>query len=501
MDIKQIQNDTLSHLVLDDAIRYGFFVDAQSIVQRIINWHANSAREEMAATQVAYEKGNYTQVFEFELFRERCELSSQRMAAEIQKQFLSFVLLEKDAATLHSFLTKRREAIADNVKRTNRSIESQIASLIANQDYGVIQCFDAKGNPIHSKLNFPSPAVYPKSYFLPLNTLIQRQDPDTWMVNDITRQYYRLQLLIPDMLFNALEVNAVDLRRDLATFKSLLETCQLLSFAENATPSSESFSDMNWQLIFLMLECAACVIECKQVTNKYLDNVGTHTPEDETFALQDHTLRWNAIQRQFNVISTLLSNVIQVLMSSLVVGDSMDIAQQVIHGASNSPAPKFRPEGLQSLVLFTSYTNNILLALEESWSTQIPNKKTLKKVRKAKSDKLSSDGQKAEAAALDILVEIRVSLAALFKSHKTEFDKLSELINRVKTASESSESVHGGVAALRAHQSLIPFFNGIEQNAHVRSIMDGIQQSHRSSLSNALTVLRMCDPIFALLKM
>jgi hypothetical protein len=101
LDIKQVQHEITSHLILEDSIRYGSILDAIGICNRIINWHANADREHYQTTQLAYERGNYTKVIEFAEFKERRKRSAQLYQARIIKAYAN-VLLGAGETTIHT---------------------------------------------------------------------------------------------------------------------------------------------------------------------------------------------------------------------------------------------------------------------------------------------------------------------------------------------------------------------------------------------------------------
>jgi len=84
LDLKQIQHDITSHLILDDWLRYGHVTQgAHELCARVENWHRAADREEVATTELAYTRASYTKVGEFVEFKERRQRSLARYTAAV----------------------------------------------------------------------------------------------------------------------------------------------------------------------------------------------------------------------------------------------------------------------------------------------------------------------------------------------------------------------------------------------------------------------------------
>jgi hypothetical protein len=101
LDIKQIQHDITSHLLMEDAIRYGHLVsDALTTCNKLIQWHSTADREDVQTTQFGYERSNYTKIIEFVDFRERRQASMALYQARVMKAYGGILALGISGATV-----------------------------------------------------------------------------------------------------------------------------------------------------------------------------------------------------------------------------------------------------------------------------------------------------------------------------------------------------------------------------------------------------------------
>lgn len=62
LGVKQIQQDSMSHMLLHDAVELGFFEEARALCYRLCRFHSETNREIPDAIILAFEHGNYSKV-------------------------------------------------------------------------------------------------------------------------------------------------------------------------------------------------------------------------------------------------------------------------------------------------------------------------------------------------------------------------------------------------------------------------------------------------------
>lgn len=131
LDIKQIQHDITSHLMMEDAVRFGHLVhDAIGLGAKLIQWHATADREDASTTQFGYERSNYSKVIEFVDFRERRHASLALYQARVMKVYGGLLALgvpgaaapeyakmERDTTNVHAFLAKYVTRLSGAIRR------------------------------------------------------------------------------------------------------------------------------------------------------------------------------------------------------------------------------------------------------------------------------------------------------------------------------------------------------------------------------------------------
>lgn len=83
LDIKNIQLETLNHIISDVAMSFGYPEEAFLLQQRNFQIYASNQRETPEMLIQAYQYSSYSRVEEFLEFEERLDLSLQQRITEI----------------------------------------------------------------------------------------------------------------------------------------------------------------------------------------------------------------------------------------------------------------------------------------------------------------------------------------------------------------------------------------------------------------------------------
>eukprot|EP00457_Paulinella_chromatophora_P001591 gb/GEZN01001593.1/.p1 GENE.gb/GEZN01001593.1/~~gb/GEZN01001593.1/.p1 ORF type:complete len:949 (-),score=137.53 gb/GEZN01001593.1/:65-2911(-) len=163
LDIKQVLNDSCSHLILPDLVRV-MAEEADTIIHDLLEYHINHTKQAPDLLKLSYSSENFVKVLEFVELQDRLEGSLQKSVAEAEKMHLSLVRLVSSADTLQSLepanvLTYLQ--VAGDVPQNSE----QLGNYIANQDYRLVACFNSK-DEFRFAINNSSPSVFLNSFRL-----------------------------------------------------------------------------------------------------------------------------------------------------------------------------------------------------------------------------------------------------------------------------------------------------------------------------------------------
>ncbi len=100
------QLDVLSHLLLDDLLRYGFHTDAHALARRTQHYYIRHAQDDMTYVQLAYQHQNYTKCVEFAAFKQRLDRSMQVAVTRVEVGYGSVLVMDKEITAVQQMLTQ-----------------------------------------------------------------------------------------------------------------------------------------------------------------------------------------------------------------------------------------------------------------------------------------------------------------------------------------------------------------------------------------------------------
>ena len=377
LSIKQIQQESLHHLILHDLIRLGLLSSAYAQCGSLLAVHTAYEKDEASLLQLAYEQKRWGKVLELKEMGDRLQRSWGRRWTRKERQWMELVRSHsKELGLLLQMLDKHRE------EEKQLSGEVNEEELISNADFSVVPSYDPPSSKLHAALNRPAPSLLPS--FHPLRSPTPINPDSTYAVDDEYVAYLHYKRLIPDLLTSAIRSDAPALRTHLATLKAVLMRLGAASFPSFEAKNGEaelpaalptSFDGLHWWFSFLCMEACACVLECKEPTAALLASSSPLTSAE----LDDHALRWTSLQRQINVLTDLL-NALTPFISSTALYTPQDEQQAVVVGRA---APRlFDPSILTHCSLFLHHASLFLVVALQLLTTHIPNRKTANKKKK-----------------------------------------------------------------------------------------------------------------------
>ena len=398
LSIKQIQHESLSHLILHDLVRLGLLTSAYSLCGQLQSVHAVYDKDEATLLQLAYEQKRWGKVLELKEMRDRMQRSWGHRWARRERQWMELVRAHsKELSMLLDVMDKHRE---DDDKLSG---EPKDDALHNNADFSVVPCYEPPSSALHAALNRPAPSLL--TSFHPLHSPTAITPDSSYPVDDEYVAYLQYKRLVPDLLTSAIRADAASLRTHLASLKAVLTRLGVASFpsfeATNgavelpATPPT-SFHGLHWWLTFLSLEACACVLECKEPTAALLASSNPLNSAE----LDDHSLRWTSVQRQLSVLTDLLTSLIPYLSTAALHAPQDDQHTVVIGKPISRP---FNPSLLSHCSTFLHHAALFLTTTLQLLTTHIPNRKSARKKKKSPpppttSSSSSSSTPRADAA-------------------------------------------------------------------------------------------------------
>ena len=132
LSIKQMQCESLSHLILHDTLRLSSFAHSSTLLAQLQLIHTQYDREESQLLQLAYEQRRWVRVLECCEMRERMGRSWGRRWASEEKRWVDLMRTDsKQLADVATLLAKQEE------ERANEGEVSE-ADVVVNSDYSVV---------------------------------------------------------------------------------------------------------------------------------------------------------------------------------------------------------------------------------------------------------------------------------------------------------------------------------------------------------------------------
>jgi hypothetical protein len=169
LDIKQIQLDSLSHLISGDLLRYGLFDEAGALVDAVRKFHETHRNEHADLTSQAWKAGNYSKVLEFTAFRDRLASSFTLAVAHADAAIKAVATLDvpSDVLTL--------AALALEDKLAERAGAGEVKEYALNHDYSLVSCWEPAGSVMSAQLNRPAPSLFLDSFLVPGGRGVEEQ--------------------------------------------------------------------------------------------------------------------------------------------------------------------------------------------------------------------------------------------------------------------------------------------------------------------------------------
>lgn len=364
----------------------------------------------------------------------------------------------------------------------------------------------------------------PSSFALPGDELLQPNDDDTNTHAPSTAQlqslrFYRISI---DLLWHMLEQRSEELRTSLAQFREIITDMRLATItdAADAAVAGATFDDRHWRLCFLALDASACMVECGVQNAAFLDGFGTGSADEQQDKLDQHALRWASVQRQCDVLASLVEEAARDIATRLRVTpdagpDVSTAGREVVHGSTDAlvdlPASS---TALRDLAQLSQFGLAWLALCVQVWSTSVPNKKSLKKLTKRRGGAANTAAApdltpEEEAVVVEPILAARVAIAALVKAVRTAIDSLAALCQPLAArvapakskAGQAAAAVGASGAALAVHTPTIAALQSAEYASVVRDVAQHIAQSHGQAGANIAQLLRAIDAPLQHIKM
>ena len=442
LSIKQVQCESLSHLILHDTLRLSPFAHSSTLLSQLQLVHTQYDREESQLLQLAYEQHRWIRVLECCEMRERMGRSWGRRWASEEKRWVDVMRADsKQLADVATLLAKQEE------ERANEGEVSEV-DVVVNSDYNVVVSYEPPTSSLPFLLNRPTPSLLPP--FTRLHAPVPVRADSSYAIDSEYLLSYRYKQLLPRLLLAAVQHDAVTMRQLLTGLRDVLAGLGVLrapAAAALAAPLNgvngtigQSFDERQWTLLFLTLETSACLSEVKAPTETLLNTLSSPPPTASSASpptqlatngrMDDHTLRWSSITRQLNILIDLLTS-LQPYLSTAAIQHTPEDKHTVLDG---SPRPRpFDPASLTHCSLFLQHSGFALCSLLQLWTAAIPGRKSAKgKKKKAAATtgvaNTAADESVEERAAWEVLVTARLTLAQLIRVYQTTLEGLSALL-------------------------------------------------------------------------
>ena len=443
LSIKQVQCESLSHLILHDTLRLSSFAHSSILLSQLQLFHTQYDREESQVLQLAYEQRRWVRVLECCEMRERMGRSWGRRWAAEEKRWVDVMRADsKQLADVATLLAKQEE------ERANEG-EVRKTDVVVNSDYSVVVSYEPPTSSLPFLLNRPAASLLPS--FTRLQSPVPVRADSSYSIDSEYLLSYRYKQLLPRLLVAAVQHDAVAMRQLLSVLRDVLVELGVLrapTVTELAAPLNgvngtvgRSFDERQWTLLFLTLEISACITEVRPHTEALLNTFTSPPPTASSSAdpqstangqHHDHTLRWSSISRQLSVLIDMLTS-LQPHLSMEAIQHPADDKHTVLEG---SPRPRpFDPSTLTHISLFLQHSGFALCCLLQLWTAAIPGRKAAKaKKKKATTGRggnapAAAEESEEERAVWAVLVAARLTLAQLIRTYQTTLEGVSALLS------------------------------------------------------------------------
>jgi hypothetical protein len=508
LEIKQIQHEITSHLITEDAVRYGAIVsDLLVLGGKLMSWHGNAERENTQTVQFAYERGNYTKVIEFTEFKDRRVKSLVLYQARIMQVYGAALAFgnqanpnpvvpivpassagstsggsdssssaaskkpEKDVVTIHTYLEKARADLLEKYPNiTDHSTSTgALASMHANGDYTILTLSDSPSSPLHTILNRPAPGLWKSGFEVPLEEdLLRKKEDDTHThyaskAQLLSLRFYRL---VFELLWEMMEQQSNPLRAHLVSFQNVLSDMGFLDFSApipvQAAEALASFDEMHWRLGYLTFELSAGTVETTVLDAAFLDGFGTSQPEEEQEKLDQHVLRWSHIQRQYSILHFLVDAITAGIVERFylpppgMTESANEDARKVVHGLKDVEDQPINPPALRDLAMYSQFSLFWLCLAVQVWSTIVPSKKSFKKLAKKRGGGSAREiTLEEETKILEPILAVRLALAGLTKAMRQSIVTLLALTKKLSARAPQTSKTGSNAASTASTASSV----------------------------------------------
>lgn len=451
LSIKQIQCESLSHLILHDTLRLSSFSHSSILLSQLRLIHTQYDREESQLLQLAYEQRRWVRVLECCEMRERMGRSWGRRWADEEKRWVDLLRLDtKQLADVATLLAKQED---------ERVSEGEVAEtdIVVNSDYSVVVSYEPPTSSLPVLLNRPAPSLLPS--FTRLKSPVPVRPDNSYAVDSEYLLSYQYKQLIPRLLSAAVQHDAAAMRQLLAPLRDVLVELGMLRAPtsdalaaplENANGTvGQSFDERQWTLLFLTLETSACLGEVRPPTEALLNTINSppSAASSSTSSSQaqlaangqnnDHTLRWSSITRQLCVLIDMLTS-LQPYLSIAAIQHPVDDRHAVLDGSPRSRP--YNPATLTHVSQFLQHSGFVLCCLVQLWTAAIPGRKSAKGKKKKAATVTPASGDSAstnaaieeseeERAVWAVLVAARLTLAQLIRTYQTTLEGVIALLS------------------------------------------------------------------------
>lgn len=146
LDVKHIQLDSMSYLIIPAMLECGFFQEAYRHLQRVMQFHALAPREIGEMTAKCFQFNNYSKVIELRKFSEKCLNSYTLAIGKFEMTHLTLV------QRCHNFVEAEKYMQEFTLGACPESCsflaDSEIFRLVDNSDYNILIPIDAKSHEI-----------------------------------------------------------------------------------------------------------------------------------------------------------------------------------------------------------------------------------------------------------------------------------------------------------------------------------------------------------------
>mmetsp|Transcript_15855 Transcript_15855/g.21378 ORF Transcript_15855/g.21378 Transcript_15855/m.21378 type:complete len:721 (-) Transcript_15855:398-2560(-) len=390
LDVKHIQCDSLSWLLIPGCLACGFFTEALKQCRTILHLHRTAARDAGEYVVKAYSCGNYSKAIELALFqRNKMARSMQLALARVDLARLQLLL---NKHTLNDLLSYLREFVGDMVPESVNLSDPEVSALSANHDWSVHLSWDC---PIKSRPKDPA------------------HDTDAMALA------VRLGVAVPRLLLGALQGDTSPLSNQVDHYRALLEAngCAHPRIDPNQISSLPlKVNEFEAHLRWLSLKAfeASLAINLKQTMSKPSDAKEDHLPDTD----------------EATVMLVSLTEHVQALGRMLCTKQSCGSQDPL---PEDGGSPPLQSDWLRNVCCFVSGTGLwlVILAMGMVKDKKPEKKKGRKRGKKGQAAQSSDTLDPCVSAQLGFAAALRVlysDLVAFLKSRKFHGPGLEKLL-------------------------------------------------------------------------